>query len=162
MQVIQAKECTGFDMKMAAGAHAALVMRTVNKGFSIATSPIPSAPVTRLTVKRHILWNHQDVIWKDPGLWYSTVRAQVPCASTIITWTVSLVQIGLWSVCSNWVYEKEITIICWCQCCKLSLQNSCQFMRHGRRKKLTAEDINRALRHSDTQVYITIPFLVDS
>ncbi len=34
----------------------------------------------------------------------------------------------------------------------LSLQNSCQFMRHAKRKKLTHEDINKALRHADVQV----------
>ena len=32
------------------------------------------------------------------------------------------------------------------------LQNSCQFMRHARRKRLTTEDFNKALRNSDVEV----------
>ena len=36
----------------------------------------------------------------------------------------------------------------------LILQNSCQFMRHAKRKKLTHEDFNKALKTADVQVRI--------
>ena len=36
-------------------------------------------------------------------------------------------------------------------------QTSCQFMRHAKRRKLTAEDFNRALRQSDCQVSEYMP-----